>query len=63
LDVLLLFVAVKLEVKIILMFWLKKIKAITVLINYDLQQAHIDIVAIQNVSTVTKKKKSPDTNS
>jgi hypothetical protein len=55
LDVLWLFVAVKLEVKIILMCCLKKIKAITVLINYSLQQVHIDIVAIRNVSTVTKK--------
>jgi len=61
LDVLWLFVAVKLEVKIILICWLKKIKAITVLINYNLQQVHIDIVAIQNVSAVTKK--TPDTNS
>lgn len=55
LEVLWLFVAVRLEVKIILMFWLKKVKAITMLINYILQQIHIDIVAVQNVSTVTKK--------
>jgi len=55
LEVLWLFVAVKLEVKIILMCCLKKSKALTVLINYNFQQVHIDIVAIQNVSTVTKK--------
>jgi hypothetical protein len=55
LEVLWLFVAVKLEVKIILICWLEKIKAITVLINYNLRQVHIDILAIQNVSYVTKK--------
>jgi len=37
LEVLWLFFAVKLEVKIILMCWLKKIKVITMLINYNLQ--------------------------
>jgi len=34
---------------------LKEIKAKTVLNNYNLQQEPLGIVAIQNVSTVTKK--------
>ena len=55
LEVLWLFVAVLLEVKIILICWLKKIKAVTVLINYNIQQVQIDLIAIQNVSVVTKK--------
>jgi len=54
LEALCLFVTVKLEVKIILMCWLKNTKAITMLINYSLKQVHIDIVAIQNALTVTK---------
>jgi hypothetical protein len=55
LEVLRLLVSVQLEVKMILICWLKKIKAITVLINYNLQQVHNDKVAIQNASTVIKK--------